>query len=52
LGGRIGEKGTSWGCGAMGVGLGGGDVVEFFDLHQIDPRHMFLPPRSRTRTGT
>ncbi len=30
----------------------GEDVVEFFDLHQMDPRHMFLPCRSRTRTGT
>jgi len=36
----------------MGVGLGGGDLVEFFDLHQINPRHKFHPPRSRTRTGT
>ena len=36
----------------MGVGLGGGDLVEFFDLHQINPRHKSRPPRSRTRTGT
>ena len=36
----------------MGVGLGGGDLVEFFDLHQINPRHKFHPPQSRTRTGT
>ena len=36
----------------MGVSLGGGDLVEFFDLHQINPRHKFHPPWSRTRTGT
>ena len=36
----------------MGVSLGGGDLVEFFDLHQIKPRHKFRPPQSRTRTRT
>ncbi len=50
--GIVGEKGTSWGCGMTEVGHEGGNVVEFFDLHQMDPRHMFLSPRSRTRTGT
>jgi hypothetical protein len=36
----------------MVVALGGGDLVEFFDLHQINPRHKFRPPQSRTRART
>jgi hypothetical protein len=36
----------------MEVGLGGGDLVEFFEFHKIDSRPTFRPPRSGRRTGT
>ena len=36
----------------MEEGHGGGDLVEFFELHEIDSRPTFRPPGSERRTGT
>ena len=36
----------------MEVGLGGGHLVEFFELHEIDSEPTFRSPRSGRRTGT
>jgi hypothetical protein len=52
-GSRIGEKTTtSLGCEMTEEGHGGGDLVEFYELHKIDARLTFRPHRSRRRTGT
>ncbi len=52
-GSRIGEKTTMiLGCETTEEGHGGGDLVEFFELHKIDSRPTFHPPRSERRTGT
>jgi hypothetical protein len=52
-GSRIGEKTTtSLGCETPEEGHGRGNLVEFFELHEIDSRPTFRLPRSRRRTGT
>jgi hypothetical protein len=33
----------------MEVGLGGGDLVEFFELHEINSRPTFRPPPEREK---
>jgi hypothetical protein len=52
LGRRIQEKVTSWVCPTTEEGHRGGNLVECFELHEIDPRRTFRPPQSSTRTGT
>jgi hypothetical protein len=43
---------TSLGWETTEEGHRGGNLVEFFELHEIDSRPTFRPPRSRRRTGT
>ena len=52
-GSRIGEKTTMiLGCETTEEGHGGGDLVEFFQLQEINSRPTFRPLRSGRRIGT
>ena len=33
-------------------GHGGGNLVEFFELHKINSKRMIPPPQNKSRTGT
>jgi hypothetical protein len=49
----VGEKATtSLGCETTEEGHGGGDLVEFFELHKNNSKCMIPPPQSKSRTRT